>query len=717
MRRVLPWLLIVVLAACDTSRPAAPSITLAVSPSSIPSLTPSPALSVSPASKPSLSPPAAAPTQDLARAPDRPVVDGSLLPSVERTLNLGRAEFAGLDMPVPLALDAQADRLYVSLTPSRTVVLDTNTLTSIGEIPFGGALSVNPAAQRLYVGVPGSYLTNADGATVITPAELNLIDTTNLALLRRLILSDTSTLPPLVAVDPNHNKAYLTQNGITMADATTLDVQGALSGTFAVPNAPVPNYTAVDAAIDPRRQRLFVSLNNGVPGSNNGNVLAVYDLVSGQVIQEDAERSVRGFAVDETSGAVFSPRSHIATSAVVKYDAQGRVLKRLDGRSGLAQVDPAHDRLYLFGGAEPGQVATLDLDLNFLGVSAYPTGGAGTQFAIVDAEHDRLYVLQDDGQLTVLRGHGEPNALPPLPAPDRGAALSIMPVPGDRRSVYALFASGEFASRGSLYLTRDEGATWNAVNHWPLSAAASVSDTLFAAINQDGQTGLGVWRSVDEGQTWQPASFGLTDLAITRLAVSPDFARDGTLYALSKRGIFRSTDRGATWTPLADRFAPLLKDLTVSFNALALSPDFARDNTLLAGHSSGLWRSTDRGETWTSIDGGPAATRFAYAGDGLLVFAVDYGGVQRSTDGGVTWQTFNAGLDLSRGTAGDVQADGREALVLVTSFDRPGVIYRLPLNETTWQRMPGEGDITALALTPAGDLFVGRRDGMVQRAP
>ena len=60
-------------------------------------------------------------------------------------------------MPIPLALDAQADRLYVSLSPSRTIVLDANTLTPVGEIPFGGALSVNPAAQRLYIGVPGSY--------------------------------------------------------------------------------------------------------------------------------------------------------------------------------------------------------------------------------------------------------------------------------------------------------------------------------------------------------------------------------------------------------------------------------------------------------------------------------------------------------------------------------------------------------------------------------
>jgi hypothetical protein len=77
---------------------------------------------------------------------------------------------------------------------------------------------------------------------------------------------------------------YIIEGGITIAGATTLDVRGTVSRTSPVPNAPVPNYSAVDTAIDPQRQRLFVNLSNGIPGSNSGNVLAVCDLASGQVI-------------------------------------------------------------------------------------------------------------------------------------------------------------------------------------------------------------------------------------------------------------------------------------------------------------------------------------------------------------------------------------------------------------------------------------------------
>jgi len=148
--------------------------------------------------------------------------------------------FANYYLPVPLALDAQADRLYVSLSPSRTTVLDANTLTPVGEIPFGGALNMNPAAQRLYIGVPGAYRSNPDGTSTLTPAELKLVDTANFTLLRSLILTDTSTVSPLVAVDPVNNKAYVTQVGITIADATTLVVQGTLSGTFLGPMPPSP---------------------------------------------------------------------------------------------------------------------------------------------------------------------------------------------------------------------------------------------------------------------------------------------------------------------------------------------------------------------------------------------------------------------------------------------------------------------------------------------
>jgi photosystem II stability/assembly factor-like uncharacterized protein len=284
----------------------------------------------------------------------------------------------------------------------------------------------------------------------------------------------------------------------------------------------------------------------------------------------------------------------------------------------------------------------------------------------------------------------------------------------------AIFASNEFVTQqGSVFRSDDAGVTWEFGAGLPDNVVTDLKFAdpfIFAAAGGNGtMDGYGIWRSNDGGQTWQPASHGLSDLGVTRLAVSPDFARDGTLFALSKRGVFRSSDRGATWVALADRYAPLLTDLTVNFSAIALSPNFALDNTMLIGHTSGLWRSADRGETWSIVNSGSAAARLAYAPDGAIVLALNYDGVHRSDDGGLTWRLVNDGLDPASSTISEVQIADREAVILVTRFGQPGALYRLLLTETTWQPMPIDADVSAFALAADGVLHIGTRDGSVQR--
>lgn len=711
MKHLLLLLSIAILTACGVPNPATPSVTPVVAPSATPSIVPSVA--------PTLNPSAVAPTIESTRAPAQSAAE-VLLPVAEKTIDLGPADIDSLLSARSMVLDDQADRLYVSLSPSRTVVLDANTLTPVGEIPLGGALSVNPNARRLYIGVPGEYGYNPDGTSVITPAELKLFDTSNLALVRSSVISATNVWPPLVEVDPTTNKVYLVQGGVYIVDATTLDLLGTLTGTF--PDESGSLFSAVDAAILPQQQRLFVSLDNGIPGSNNGNVLGVYDLATEQLLAQDLERSVSGFAVDETTGEVVAPRSRPVTAALVKYDAQGHMLKRLDGSIGIPLIDPAHDRIYVCQWDDSLQVKVFDRDLNFLGVVPYPEITV-PQAVLFDPKRDRVLVLRHDGQLSVLKGQGGSIELAAdAPVPDRKVLEAIIPSPqiDTDQTLFALFAPEDYAApQGSVFRSNDAGATWQLVAGLPVGMANDLKfadQLLFTVAGGNGvEDGYGIWRSADGGQTWQPAAHGLADLSVTRLVVSPDFARDGTLYALSQRGVFRSTDRGATWTSLADRYAPLLKDLTVSFSALAVSPNFARDNTVLIGHSSGQWRSTDRGETWTKIEGGPPATRLTYTPNGSIVFAVNYDGVQRSTDGGLTWQLFNDGLDLGNSGVAEVQTNDREAVVLMTGFGQPSAVYRLPLNATTWQRVPIEADVTAMALTAEGQLLVGTSAGTVQR--
>jgi photosystem II stability/assembly factor-like uncharacterized protein len=102
--------------------------------------------------------------------------------------------------------------------------------------------------------------------------------------------------------------------------------------------------------------------------------------------------------------------------------------------------------------------------------------------------------------------------------------------------------------------------------------------------------------SFDRGNRFDTWNFGLLDLNILCLAISPNFAEDETLFAGTQSGIFRSTNGGRAWREV---------DLPVGYEtvlSLALSPDFAQDGILLAGtETRGLLLSADRGENWRQV--------------------------------------------------------------------------------------------------------------------
>jgi photosystem II stability/assembly factor-like uncharacterized protein len=80
------------------------------------------------------------------------------------------------------------------------------------------------------------------------------------------------------------------------------------------------------------------------------------------------------------------------------------------------------------------------------------------------------------------------------------------------------------------------------------------TDPFSSSVVYAGSLGSGVYRSQDDGDTWQPASAGMNpNEAIFDLL--PDPNRQGVLYAASGgSGVFFSTDGAQTWQQIDEGF-------------------------------------------------------------------------------------------------------------------------------------------------------------------
>jgi hypothetical protein len=135
-------------------------------------------------------------------------------------------------------------------------------------------------------------------------------------------------------------------------------------------------------------------------------------------------------------------------------------------------------------------------------------------------------------------------------------------------------------------------------------------------------------------------------------AIHAFYDRNGDVVILAGSygaGLFRSADRGRTWTPITDGMtAPA---------ARTIAPDPLVPGALICGtEPARLFRSADGGLTWTELEGVRAipahaewylpyspragAVRNVYTPPGRtdqLLAAVEVGGLMRSADGGATW--------------------------------------------------------------------------------
>ena len=260
-----------------------------------------------------------------------------------------------------------------------------------------------------------------------------------------------------------------------------------------------------------------------------------------------------------------------------------------------------------------------------------------------------------------------------------GRVLAVTGVPGEPEHFY--FGSVD----GGIWETANAGRTWRPIfdgqpigSIGALAVAPSNPRLLYAGTGEadmrsDIAQGDGMYRSADGGRTW--THIGLADSQqIGRVLVDPRNPDRVYVAALghpygpnAERGVFRSLDGGRSWKKVLGK-----GDDTGAID-LAFEP--GHPEVLYAalwqtrrtpwevyppssGPGSGLYKSSDGGDTWAPVGKGlpakpgrigiavaPSRPERVYA----IVDALEGGGLYRSDDAGATWTK----------TSGDARIWGR----------------------------------------------------------
>lgn len=158
---------------------------------------------------------------------------------------------------------------------------------------------------------------------------------------------------------------------------------------------------------------------------------------------------------------------------------------------------------------------------------------------------------------------------------------------------------------------------------------------LFATASQKG-----MYRSFDSGNSWEPSK----DTMISRSSISILSVDDSILlgYDSQAKRLYRSANNGDMW-----------EIIPIGFDGFIVSLKSMGNVVFVGTESKGIYRSTDFGVTWTSMNAGIsskyAVNCFASIGDTLFT-TVEYGGVFRSVDAGEHWAAVNTGLQYNNST-------------------------------------------------------------------
>ncbi len=206
-------------------------------------------------------------------------------------------------------------------------------------------------------------------------------------------------------------------------------------------------------------------------------------------------------------------------------------------------------------------------------------------------------------------------------------------------------------SKGGVYISDDNGISWtnNGID-WPASDYAGGGENInsFTILGDEifAGTGHGVFRSTDNAMSWSAANFGLSYGSYDSIyGHAPQVMRLATMGTVlfagtTGGGVFRSVDDGDSWITTNNGLP------SQSIYGLSVIGSYVFAGAFPWYHNSigGVFVSTNDGEKWTSVDSGLTHhTVNVLASDGRNLFAGTNDGVSVSTNYGTSWADISAG--------------------------------------------------------------------------
>ncbi len=262
--------------------------------------------------------------------------------------------------------------------------------------------------------------------------------------------------------------------------------------------------------------------------------------------------------------------------------------------------------------------------------------------------------------------------------PYRGGRVTAVSGVVGQRDTYYFGATG-----GGVWKTTDGGDTWLPVSDGffqtgtvgSIAVSESNPNVVYAGMGEgcirgNVSHGDGVYRSTDGGKTWKNVGLQSTR-HIPRIRIHPTDPNTAWAAVLGHifgphpdRGVYKTTDGGKTWRKVLYK--------TDQAGAIDLAVDPTNPDVLYAslwdvkrtpysmesgGPASGLFQSTDGGETWKDLSKNEGMPKGLLGRIGVTVSAANpervwaqveaaEGGLFRSDDAGKTWRRVNENRNL-----------------------------------------------------------------------